>query len=81
MTMNCISESGRIGYSSGPFCRVLFSLGPDGLQTYTHRSRVVADGPGVLVDSLVVCEDDRHFHRMFINTSYIPVHRSTQELA
>jgi hypothetical protein len=58
-------------YSTGPFCRVLFSFSLyDGHRTFTNRNpRSRLDGPGVLVDTIVCVLDNRDFNERYVHTA------------
>lgn len=62
-------------YSTGPFCPVLFSLGPDGLRTFTYRNLTAPRPAGTLVSPIVCIDNDRTFHSVFIATEFLrPAH-------
>jgi hypothetical protein len=70
MTVNCTSDRGTIGYSAGPFSRVQFAIGWNGLRTFTRRNPLYRqDGPGVRVNTVFTEEYRGQFRELFVDTA------------
>ena len=77
MTVNCTSNTGRIGYSAGPFSRVQFVLDRDDFRTFTLRRPDARKGESGSLVNTVFTECSRgKFRELFLDTADLNNRRS-----